>query len=132
MAPTLEVIVSLQNQPKFNIFKQVNSTNNFTVYVDANENCNEMAFQLGSSTTAIERSWKIKVNISDFNVRLYLDYLPFLLYWQVSQIECNSPNVAPDGCTQYFTSETNAVESYNYNNGNGYQLANQNQKICVR
>ena len=29
-------------------------------------------------------------------------------------------------------SYSGTVTTYNYNNGNGYQLANQNQKICIR
>merc|ERR1711983_28184 len=50
-----------------------------------------------------------------------------------TQFDCNSRNLAPDGCTQYFFGgDTGTVRSYNFNNGNGQHLANQNQKICVR
>ena len=52
---------------------------------------------------------------------------------KVTQIACDSPIRAPQGCTQYYYgSDTNSARSYNYNSGNGYHLANQNQKICVR
>lgn len=85
------------------------------VYVDANSLCNELAFQLGTNAQGVTgiptRSWSIKV----------------------TQYDCNSRNLAPAGCTQYFFgSTTGTVRSYNYNNGAGYHLANQNQKICVR
>ena len=51
----------------------------------------------------------------------------------MTQIACDSQAKAPDGCTQYYTgSTTNTVNSYNYQSGSGYQLANQQQTICVR
>ena len=35
--------------------------------------------------------------------------------------------------TQFFPFlYSGTVSTYNYNNGNGYHLANQNQKICIR
>jgi hypothetical protein len=50
---------------------------------------------------------------------------------QVTQYDCNFPNPAPPGCTQYyFGSTTNSVQTYNYQGGQ--QLADQNQNICVR
>ncbi len=52
---------------------------------------------------------------------------------KVSQFSCDFPNLAPPGCTQYFYgSNTNTVRSFNYNGGSGYQLAYQDQVICVR
>ncbi len=56
-----------------------------------------------------------------------------MLKIQVTQYSCNFKNLAPQGCTQYFFDSTfNNVQSYNYDNGNGVHLANQDQHICVR
>ncbi len=52
---------------------------------------------------------------------------------QVTQYSCKFPNLAPEGCTQYFfDSDISNVQSYNYNNGNGIHLSSQDQIICVR
>ena len=52
---------------------------------------------------------------------------------QVTQYSCNYDNLAPQGCTQYyFGPDTDTVRSFNYNNGNGKHLANQDQQICIR
>ncbi|XP_059081541.1 uncharacterized protein LOC131879286 [Tigriopus californicus] len=78
------------------------------MYVDANENCNELAFQLGSSSS-VNRQWSIKI----------------------TQYACDFDNLAPEGCTQYhFGSNSGTVKNYNYDGG--AHLANQEQKICVR
>ena len=109
----------------------------FSVYIDADgTNCNELAFQLGTAangvTSLATRSWNIKVNQFGPLNPLFIFLIEFL-FMQVTQYDCNSPNRAPSGCTQYFTGNTvGQVQSYNFNNGNGYQLANQNQKICIR
>merc|ERR1711963_276134 len=106
-------------------FSVTNSQNNNPVicgtntgehmYIDSAAACNDLAFQLGNDAVGVGaaamRSWSIKV----------------------TQFDCNSRNLAPDGCTQYFFGgDTGTVRSYNFNNGNGQHLANQNQKICVR
>jgi hypothetical protein len=73
--------------------------------------CNDLNFQLGSSavsTTIPNRQWSIKV----------------------TQIACDSPMRAPDGCTQYFFGDTGTVQTYNFDGGQ--HLANQRQSICVR
>ena len=81
------------------------------MYVDSNANCNQLAFQLGNAANTQTRSWSIKV----------------------TQYSCDYPNLAPNGCDQYFFgSNTGAVRSFNYNAGNGYHLADQDQNICVR
>ena len=47
-------------------------------------------------------------------------------------------NLAPFGCTQYFWKQDSdsdgkgVISSYNYNGGQGYHLADQNQVICIR
>ena len=52
-------------------------------------------------------------------------------YFQVTQYSCDFPNLAPDGCTQwYFGSTTAQVQSYNFDGGQ--HLANQDQNICIR
>ena len=52
-------------------------------------------------------------------------------YFQVTQYSCDYPNLAPDGCTQYFFGETTGtVQSYNFEGGT--HLANQNQNMCIR
>ena len=52
-------------------------------------------------------------------------------FFQVTQYSCDYPNLAPDGCTQYFFGETTGtVQSYNFEGGT--HLANQNQNMCIR
>eukprot|EP00094_Tigriopus_californicus_P012178 TCALIF_11770-PA protein Name:"Protein of unknown function" AED:0.15 eAED:0.15 QI:0/0.55/0.7/0.7/0.22/0.4/10/4/366 len=78
------------------------------MYVDANENCNELAFQLGASSS-VSRQWSIKI----------------------TQYACDFDNLAPQGCTQYhFGSNSGTIKNYNFDGG--AHLANQEQKICVR
>lgn len=40
------------------------------------------------------------------------------------------PNAAPDGCTQYFTSSTGTIQSYNF--AGGRHIANQEVVHCIR
>ena len=85
-----------------------------SVYVDSSESCNDLAFILGTSavdTTLATRSWTIRV----------------------TQYDCSYQNLAPSGCTEYYFGDTTGtISSYNFNSGNGYNLANQNHKICIR
>ena len=82
------------------------------MYVDANEACNDLVFQLGSTaqgTALAQRQWSIKV----------------------SQYSCEYSNLAPQGCTQYFFgSQSQTVKTFNFDGG--LHLADQNQNICVR
>merc|ERR1712223_1753948 len=84
------------------------------MYVDMGENCIDLAFQLGTSSS--NPTWNIRV----------------------TQYDMNYDNLAPFGCTQYFWKEDSdsdgkgVITSYNWNGGNGYHLANQNQVICIR
>ncbi|XP_059081472.1 uncharacterized protein LOC131879228 [Tigriopus californicus] len=78
------------------------------MYVDASDECNEIAFQLGSSSN-VNRQWSIKI----------------------TQYSCDYDNLAPSGCTQYhFGTGNGIVKSFNFDGG--AHLANQEQKICVR
>ena len=81
------------------------------MYVDATSSyCNMLSFGLATTATAT-RSWEIRV----------------------SQFECDYNNLAPQGCTQYFYgSDSGQFQSFNYNSGSGYNLANQRQNICFR
>jgi len=82
------------------------------MYVDVCEDCVDLAFQLGQTgvdATISQRTWNIKV----------------------TQYSCDSENLAPRGCTQYFYgSDSMVVQTFNYDGGQ--HLANQNQQICVR
>ena len=52
---------------------------------------------------------------------------------QATQYSCDFPNLAPQGCTQYYYgSAKDRVQTYNYNGGGGQHLADQAQAICVR
>ena len=52
---------------------------------------------------------------------------------RVTQYDCSYQNLAPSGCTEYYFGDTTGtISSYNFNSGNGYNLANQNHKICIR
>ena len=46
----------------------------------------------------------------------------------MSQIECDSPYKAPEGCTQYFTANSGTIYSYGYPN----ELDSQENTICIR
>ena len=77
------------------------------MYVDASDQCNQLAFQLGMNQN--NRQWNIKI----------------------TQYSCDYDNLAPKGCTQYhFGESTGLVRTFNYQGG--VHLANQNQAICVR
>ena len=81
-----------------------------TVYVDASDSCNQLAFILGTTSTTT-RQWSIKV----------------------TQYSCTFNNLAPSGCTQYFfgtDAASGTVSSFNFDQG--IHLANQNQRICFR
>ncbi len=57
----------------------------------------------------------------------------WILFHKVTQYSCDYNNLAPEGCVQYFFgSAGQQVQTYNYNNGNGRHLANQDQQVCVR
>ena len=84
-----------------------------TVYVDASDACLGMNFHLGESGTTFQRTWNVRV----------------------TQFKCDYENLAPSGCTQYYFNpegDEGVVATYNYNNGNGMHLAQQQQTICVR
>eukprot|EP00094_Tigriopus_californicus_P013432 TCALIF_12992-PA protein Name:"Protein of unknown function" AED:0.02 eAED:0.02 QI:43/1/0.83/1/0.2/0.5/6/0/233 len=82
------------------------------MYVDAADACNDLTFELGQQgqgTGIADRQWSIKV----------------------TQYSCDSKNLAPEGCTQYFFgNDEGAIQTYNY--VNGIHLANQDQNICIR
>ena len=52
----------------------------------------------------------------------------FTFHFQITQIDCNSELRAPQGCTQYFYgSNSQEVQSYNFDNGNGLHLGKSDQ-----
>jgi len=87
------------------------------LYIEASQACNKLMFLLGREP-AMEPMWSI-------TVRQYAN---------------DHTNLAPTGCNQYHfdmddtdaLSVTGIVASFNYNNGNGRHLANQDQTICIR
>ena len=82
-----------------------------TVYLDASDDCNIMSFHIGSASVngASTREWAIKI----------------------TQYVCDSLNLAPDGCLQYYYGNTmGIVQTFNFEGGT--HLANQNQNICIR
>jgi len=84
------------------------------MFVDAADQCNVLSASFGSASTASSSAFTIKV----------------------TQIECSSKRLPPDGCLQYFTAPesaaTGTISSFNYNSGNGVLLANQEYAICIR
>ena len=83
---------------------------------------------------------EIFLSLDKQGVSFFLFFLIFFSFsvsqsWsiRITQYACDYQNLAPSGCTEYlFGSSTGQISSYNFNNGNGYNLANQNQKICIR
>jgi len=80
------------------------------MYVPASEQCNILTGLFGSSSTSTTEAFTIKI----------------------TQIECGSRTKAPDGCLQYFTSDTGTISTYNYNAKAGAHLANQDYTMCIR
>ena len=74
------------------------------MYVDATQECNELAFQFGSTANGVgavsQRSWSIKVSLEIFPPSKSKKTI--YLFLKVSQLDCNSPGRAPDECTQYY------------------------------
>ena len=54
------------------------------------------------------------------------------IFFQVTQIACNSVGRAPDGCLQYITDTTSTGIIKTFNFDQGVHLANQFQQICFR
>merc|ERR1719189_1136877 len=88
------------------------------LYIDASDNCNTLMFLLGT-IGGTEPKWSITVR----------------------QYAKDHPNLAPTGCDQYHfdnddtegtPSSVGTVQSFNFNNGEGRHLANQDQTICIR
>jgi hypothetical protein len=80
------------------------------MYVPASDQCNVLNGNIGSSSASTSSAFTMKV----------------------TQVECSSKTKAPSGCTQYFTSDTGTIETYNYNSGGGVLLANQDYSACIR
>eukprot|EP00095_Tigriopus_kingsejongensis_P004674 maker-scaffold938_size78735-snap-gene-0.14 protein:Tk04674 transcript:maker-scaffold938_size78735-snap-gene-0.14-mRNA-1 annotation:"PREDICTED: uncharacterized protein LOC102079537" len=78
------------------------------MFVDADENCNALTFQFGGG--ALNREFSIKI----------------------TQYACDSANLAPTGCTQYFATENGRGSVQTFNFAGGLHLADQNQVMCVR
>jgi len=82
----------------------------YHMYIPASDQCNVLTSNFGSSSTATTSAFTIKV----------------------TQVECSSKTLAPNGCTQYITGTTGTLETYNYNSAGGQLLQNQDYAVCVR
>lgn len=84
------------------------------VYFDASDNCHDLSFGIGQAGIGVAA-----LSTRSFNVK-------------VTQIACNSEQLAPEGCLQYLTgtSGTGLIKTFHYDSG--IHLANQNQQICFR
>ena len=104
---TQENIVSFYYLYRFVILEL--QTKSIAVYVDSSNECNDLTFQIGT-TEFFNRGWQIKV----------------------TQYSCDSPILAPQGCTQYFYGNEGVgmVQSYNFDGG--LHLADQRHTFCVR
>lgn len=82
------------------------------MYVDMGADCVDLTFQLGSS----DPQWTIRA----------------------TQYDSGYTNLAPFGCTQYFWKQDSdsdgkgSIQSFNWQGGSGYHLADQKQVICIR
>jgi len=75
--------------------------------------CHDMTFNIGQHAIGVTAATTRKFTI------------------KVSQLSCTDKNLAPPGCTQYYTgSSRTGIETFNY--AQGYHLTNQRQTICVR
>lgn len=82
----------------------------YHMYVPASDQCNVLTSNFGSASTATTSAFTIKV----------------------TQVECSSKTLAPNGCTQYRTGSTGTIETFNYNSAGGVLLQNQDYAICLR
>jgi hypothetical protein len=80
------------------------------MYVPASDQCNVLTSNFGSASTASTSAFTIKV----------------------TQVECGSKTLAPNGCVQYRTESTGTIETFNYNSAGGVLLQNQDYAICIR
>jgi len=85
------------------------------MYVDMGADCVDLTFQLGTGAIA-DPQWKIRV----------------------TQYDNGYTNLAPFGCTQYYWKQDSdsdgkgTIQSFNWQGGSGYHLADQKQVICIR
>ncbi len=102
--------------------------------MDATPACNCLAFQLGGTGIGAvipTRSFSIKVIFSVMSQAIINCNGTYP--WKVTQYTCDYPNLAPSGCVQFFFgSNMGQVQTFNYNNGAGQHLSDQDQVICVR
>jgi len=80
------------------------------MYVPAADQCNILAANIGSSSTATTASFTIKI----------------------TQVPCSSKTKAPNGCLQYYTGTTGTITTFNYNSAAGVLLTNQDYSACIR
>uniref|UniRef100_T1IHV2 CUB domain-containing protein n=1 Tax=Strigamia maritima TaxID=126957 RepID=T1IHV2_STRMM len=81
------------------------------IYIDFPTGVNTISLQVVTTGFDYQRKWRIRV----------------------SQIECNSPSIAPSGCFQYYTGTSGSFRSFNYdaNFNSGYQRE-LNYGTCMR
>jgi len=84
------------------------------VYFDSDDGCHDLNLSIGQNAIYATEPSNRQVSI------------------KVTQVECSSYNLAPQGCDQWFygTSGQGTVRTFNYDGGS--HLANQHQDICVR
>lgn len=100
-------------------------TNNLVhMYVDANPECNDLMFHFSAiagrapANTVVDNRGLNALATRDWDMTVY-------------QYEDGHINAAPPGCTQYIWDSTQGrITGYNFQGGT--QLANQNQKVCIR
>ncbi|XP_024941438.1 uncharacterized protein LOC107268341 [Cephus cinctus] len=81
------------------------------MYIDAGiGQTNPVTLTFVTSGSSFARSWKVRI----------------------SQIPCNSPAKADEGCLQFYTGVSGQIKSFNYDAINGLQLSNQDYSICIR
>ena len=87
------------------------------MYVDMGADCVDLTFQLGTgSRTVADPQWTIRV----------------------TQYDNGYTNLAPFGCTQYYWKQDSdsdgkgTIQSFNWQGGSGYHLADQKQVVCIR
>jgi len=82
------------------------------MYIDFPQGVNSVPLSIVTTGDQHVRQWEIKV----------------------SQIECNSPSIAPSGCFLYYTGASGSFRSFNYDANEehkGYQMG-MNYGICIR
>ena len=87
------------------------------VYVETAKSTTTTPILVTTASTTTAQSWRVRQKQLFFcshTIVTTQKIHSFPLQIKVSQIECDSLMLAPEGCTQYFTTDSGTIYSYGY------------------